>query len=125
MGTDTTIETEPLSVTNPTKEKGKEKVDKKAKGAAQAEAGTDRILRPVATATFLGTMPETAKEDRTMKKKKQEKTPNKRGKEARNHLQIADELDLEFAQHVSYVEPTTPVEKPMITSTRTDESING
>jgi hypothetical protein len=33
-----------------------------------------------------------------------------------------DELDLQFAQHVSYVEPTTPEGKPMRTSPTTTET---
>ncbi len=56
MATDTTIETESLSVTNPTKKRGNGKVDKKAKVDAQAEAAIHRTLRLVATATSLGTM---------------------------------------------------------------------
>jgi hypothetical protein len=48
-----------------------------------------------------------------MKKGKQEQTPDKKGKEARNNaVQIVDELDLQCSQHVTYVEPV-PKGKPM------------
>ncbi len=35
-----------------------------------------------------------------------------------------DELDLQFAQHVTYVGPKSPEEKPMRTSARTNEYEN-
>jgi hypothetical protein len=64
------------------------------------------------------------KRSKNDEKEKQEKTLNKRGKEARNHVQIVDELDLQFAQHVSFVGPKPPEEKPMRTSTRANEHEN-
>ncbi len=70
-GIETTTEIEHPSTTSPTKEKGK--VDKKAKDEAQVEAGTDRTLKPVATAAFQDTIPETVDEDKTMRRKSKRK----------------------------------------------------
>jgi hypothetical protein len=75
---ETTIEIEHPSATSPTKEKGK--ADKKAKDEAQVEAGTDRTLKPVATAAFLDTMPETVEGDRTMRKRSKRKHQTKDAK---------------------------------------------
>ncbi len=69
---ETTTEIEHSSATSPTKEKGKG--DKKAKDEAQVvEAETDRTLKPVATAAFQDTMPETVEEDKTMRSKSNRK----------------------------------------------------
>jgi hypothetical protein len=126
MATDTIIETEPLSATNPIKEREKGKADKKARDAAQAEVGIDPPLRPVRSyCSIPGHNARDCRRRQNDEKEKQEKTPNKQGKEARNHVQIVDELDLQFAQHVSCAELTPPTGKPMRTSTRTGESENG
>jgi hypothetical protein len=53
-------------------------------------------------------------------KGEQEQTPNRKGKEARNNaVQIVDELNLQFSQHVTYVEPVSEG-KPMRTGTSTN-----
>jgi hypothetical protein len=77
---ETTTEIEHSSATNPTKEKGK--ADKKAKDEAQVEAETDRILKPVATAAFQDTMPETVEEDKTMRSKSKRKHRTNKAKKS-------------------------------------------
>ncbi len=72
-----TIGIEHPLATNPTKEKGK--IDKKAKDEA-VEAGTDQTLKPVATAAFLDTMPETVEGGRTIKKRSKRKHQTKQAK---------------------------------------------
>jgi hypothetical protein len=99
--------------------KGKGKGRQKGKGRGTRKGGNRTNNETCSYCNIPGHNAHDCRKRQHVEKEKQEKTPNKRGKEARNHVQIVDELDLQFSQHVSYVEPATPEGKPMRTSPMT------
>ncbi len=110
----TTTEIEPLSAGDkPNQGKGKGKGRQKGKGRGTGKGGNRTNNETCSYCNIPGHNARDCRKQQHDEKEKQEKTPNKRGKEARNHVQIVDELDFQFSQHVSYVEPATPEGKPM------------
>ncbi len=103
----------------PNQGKGKGKGRQKGKGRGTGKGGNRTNNETCSSCNIPGHSARDCRKRQHDEKEKQEKTPNKRGKEPRNHVQIVDELDLQFSQHVSYVEPATPEGKPMRTSPTT------